>query len=184
MTKKKEDKEMKIIKIMIIILNIIGILCLIYFAIPYLRHDMSINNPNAMLAFYTWDFCGLALSLGLVPLAIVNALAFFFFKFKKKMLGLLFFIPTLICFILIAHYLLIATDWKDEKTKEPITAMKCSINKKVYVYKIYKEDDGTYALGLDEDDNILPLSVVDYTNEETILNSIEKYYKEHGGMCP
>ena len=180
---KKKEKENKYLKIFLILLNVIGIICLIYFAIPYLRHDMTVKNPNAMLPFSTWDICGLALSLGLIPLAIVNALAFFIFKFKKKLLGLLFFIPTLICFLLMAHYLLIATDWKEEKVKEPITAMKCVMNEKVYIYKIYKEDDGSYALGLDEDDT-LPLSVVDYTNEETILDSIETYYKEKGGMCP
>lgn len=183
MTTKKVDKEMKIIKIIIIVLNIIGILCLLYFAIPYLKHDMSTNNPNSMLVFYTWDICGLALSLGIIPLAIVNALAFFFIKFKKKLLGLLFFIPTLICFILVAHYLLIATDWKEEKVKDPISVIRCVKDEKVYVYKVYKEDDSTYALGLEEDD-ILPLSVVDYSNEDTILESIEKYYKDNGGMCP
>ena len=50
----KKQKDYKWFKIFVIILNIIGIGCLIYFSIPYLRHDMSVHNPNAMLTSYSW----------------------------------------------------------------------------------------------------------------------------------
>ena len=36
---------------------------------------------------------------------------------------------------------------------------------------------------MDEKDKI-PLSVIDYSDKDTIINSIETYYKDNGGMCP
>ena len=168
----------KLLKKLIVVINIIGILCLIYFIIPYVRHDMSIPNPSAMLASYSWDTSGFILTLGLIPLIIVNTLAFIFVKTKLR---ILYFIPSIVCLIIVGHYLIFQNDWNDE-TQEPIYTMKCSIDEKVYVYKIYYEGN-EYSLGMDEKDN-LPLEVIDYTNEDTIINSIENYYKENNGMCP
>ena len=179
----KKQKDYKWFKIFIIVLNIIGILCLIYFAIPYLRHDMSIPNPNAMLASYSWDTCGFILTLGFIPLLFANIMAFIFVDLKHKLLKLLYFIPSIICLIIVAHYLLIATEWKDAEVKEPISVMKCAANGNVYVYKIYQEDNGEYSLGMDEKDNI-PLSVIDYSSKEFMVESIENYYKSIGGGCP
>ena len=51
------------------------------------------------------------------------------------------------------------------------------------VRSLSKEDNGEFSVGMDEKDKI-PTSVIDYTSKETIINSIEKYYKENGGMCP
>ncbi|MBO7079141.1 MAG: hypothetical protein J6W64_04965, partial [Bacilli bacterium] len=59
---------------------------------------------------------------------------------------------------------------------------KCSTEGRTYIYKIYKEDNGTYSLSMDENDK-LPLSIVDYTDKDTIINSIEEYYKSNNGMC-
>ena len=42
-------KQSKLILLIIIAINIIGIICLIYFAIPYLMHDITITNPESML---------------------------------------------------------------------------------------------------------------------------------------
>lgn len=166
-------------KKIIIIINIIGVLCLIYFAIPYLRHDMSIPNPNAMLASYSWDTSGFILTIGLIPLLIANFIAYKKINIKFK---LLFFLPSLICLLIVGHYLIIATDWKEPELKEPITTLRCSINNKVYIYKIYEENN-EYSLSMEDNDK-LPLSIIDYTNEETIINSIEEYYRDKGGMCP
>jgi len=179
----KKQKDYKWFKIFVIILNIIGIVCLIYFMIPYLRHDMSIPNLNAMLASYSWDTSGFVLTLGFIPLLIANIMAFIFVDLKMKLLKVLFFIPSLICLIIVGHYLLVATDWKEEEVKEPIAGIKCAINGKDYVYQVYLEDNGEYSVSMDEKDK-MPLSVIDYTDKDTILNSIETYYKNNGGMCP
>ena len=77
----------------------------------------------------------------------------------------------------------IATDWKEENVIEPIATMKCSINGKNYTYKIFQEDNGDFSLGIKEDD-IIPLSLVDYSSKDSIVESIENYYKVNGGMCP
>lgn len=179
----KKQKDYKLFKIFIIILNIIGILCLLYFSIPYLMHDNSINNINAMLATYTWDSCGFILTLGLIPLLVANIMAYIFIELKIKTLKLLYFIPSIFCLIIVGHYLFFATEWKEEKVKDPIGTIKCDLNDKFYVYKVYLEDNGEYSLSMGEDDK-LPLSVIDYTNEDTIFESIERYYKNNGGTCP
>ena len=179
----KKQNDYKWFKIFVIILNIIGIGCLIYFAIPYLRHDMSVHNPNAMLASYSWDSCGFILTLGLIPLLIANIMAYKFIDLKNNKIKLLYFIPSIICLIIVCHYLFIATDWKEEKVKEPIATMKCAINGNHYTYQIYEEDNGEFSVGMEDNDK-MPLSVIDYTNKDTIINSIEKYYKSNGGMCP
>ncbi len=179
----QKQNNYKWLKIFVLVLNIIGIICLVYFMIPYIRHDMSIPNPNAMLASYSWDTSGFVLTLGLLPLIIANIMAFIFLDIKVKLLKLLYFIPSLVCLIIVGHYLLVATDWKEEEQSDPIAGIKCAIDGKDYVYQIYKDDNGEYSVSMDEKDKI-PLSVIDYTSEETIIESIETYYKNNGGMCP
>ena len=179
----KKQKDYKWFKIFVVILNIIGIGCLINFVIPYLRHDMSIRNPNAMLASYSWDSCGFILTLGLIPLLIANIMAYRFIDLKNKKLKLLYFIPSILSLIIACHYLFIATDWKEEKVKEPIATIKCSIKGKNYTYHIFQEDNGEFSLEMEDNDTIL-LSTIDYTSKDTIADSIEKYYKVNGGMCP
>jgi hypothetical protein len=174
-------KNYKFFQILIIVINIIGIGCLIYFMIPYIIHDMSIRNPNAMLASYSWDSSGFVLTLGLIPLVIANILAYKFIDLKIKKLKLIFFTPSIICLIVAFHYLIIATDWKEEKSKDPVLTITCSINEKNYIYQIYQEED-EFSLGMDEDDKI-PLSSIDYTSKDTIRESLENYYKANGGMC-
>ena len=60
----------------------IGIMCLIYFAIPYLTHNVTITNPDAMLPAEAWDNAGMALTVGFIPLLIANMLCFVFVKAK------------------------------------------------------------------------------------------------------
>lgn len=176
-------KNYKFFQILIIVINIIGLGCLIYFMIPYIIHDMSIRNPNAMLASYSWDSCGFILTIGSIPLLIANIMAYKFIDLKSNKIKLLYFIPSIICLIIVCHYLFAATDWKEEKVKKPIATMKCAIKGNHYTYQIYEEDKGEFSVGIEDNDK-LPLSVIDYTNKDTIINSIEKYYKSNGGMCP
>lgn len=145
----------KLLRILIIILNIIGIFCLIYFAIPFITHDMTIDSPNVMLGSYSWDTSGFILCLGLLPLIIAN---YFSYKIMKTQLKILSFIPSLICLFLVIFYLFIS-------------------------FTIIEETDGTYSLSMDENDKI-PQNIIDYNSPNEIISSIEKYYKEKGGMCP
>jgi len=48
-------RERKTLSLLIIVMNVSGVICLIYFAIPYLTHDTTIINPNAMLPAEAWD---------------------------------------------------------------------------------------------------------------------------------
>ena len=96
----------KVCSVIIIILNLVGILCLVYYAIPYLTHNVTITNPDAMLPMQRWEAGGMALTIGLVPLAVVNVLAMIFVgKEKIKMpLRTLFLIPCVLCLGIVAHY--------------------------------------------------------------------------------
>ena len=69
-------RENKTLSLLIIILNVIGAVCLIYFAIPYLIHDTTVANPNAMLPAEAWDSAGMALTFGFIPLLAVNVFIF------------------------------------------------------------------------------------------------------------
>ena len=90
---------MKIIPYFILI-SLLAV-CLIYFSIPYILHDVSIINPNAMLATYTWDTCGFILTLGFLPLLIVNGLAYIFIEVRKEYLKHLFLIPSILCIFIV-----------------------------------------------------------------------------------
>ena len=97
-------KEQKIFSLLIIVINAIGVICLIYFAIPYLTHSTVVANPNAMLPAEAWDMAGMALTVGFIPLLIANILCFVFIKAKQKLVKLMFFVPSTICFIIVASY--------------------------------------------------------------------------------
>lgn len=66
----------KALEILLIVLNIIGIVLLVLFAIPYITYNTKIVGPNAMLPFETWDRAGIILTLGFVPLLAINILSF------------------------------------------------------------------------------------------------------------
>lgn len=68
-------KSNKTLSIIILIINIIGILCLIYFAIPYLTHNTTVYHPDAMLPAEAWDSAGMTLTVGFIPLLVANILA-------------------------------------------------------------------------------------------------------------
>ena len=75
--------ENKVFRVLIIILNAIGVLCLLYFGYLYLSHDTFVPNPEAMLPMERWDGAGWALTLGLLPLFIPSALGFIAFRDRR-----------------------------------------------------------------------------------------------------
>lgn len=94
----------KIIKSIFIILNFSGTLCLIYYMIPYLTHNTQVRNPDVMLPLERWDAAGLSLTIGLVPLFIANLLAYLYVSTSKKKTKFLWFLPSLICLIIVIDY--------------------------------------------------------------------------------
>ena len=103
-------KSNKPLSIFILIINFIGFLCLIYFAIPYLTHDTTVDYPDAMLPLEAWDRAGMALTVGFIPLLIANAFAFVHVAKEriKVPLRLLYFIPSLVCICLVVSYWIIS----------------------------------------------------------------------------
>jgi hypothetical protein len=103
-----EEKKMKqtknILLWFIIALNIVGVICLIYFAIPYFTHNVTVTNPDAMLPMEAWDIAGMALTIGFVPLLIANLLCFATVKARQKFVNFLYFIPSTVCFIIVLSY--------------------------------------------------------------------------------
>ncbi len=97
-------RERKIVSLLIIVINVIGVICLIYFAIPYLTHSVKIPYPNAMLPARAWDRAGMILTFGFIPLLIANSLGFVFIKTKLKFIKFLFLIPGMTCFIIVVSY--------------------------------------------------------------------------------
>ena len=89
---------------LIIALNIVGVVCLIYFAIPYFTHNVTITNPDAMLPMEAWDSAGMALTFGFIPLLIANILCFVVVKTKQKFVSFLYFIPSVVCLITVLSY--------------------------------------------------------------------------------
>ena len=51
-------------------LNFIGLICLIYYEVPYIIHDTSIPNPDAMLPMYRWESAGITFLVGTIPLIV------------------------------------------------------------------------------------------------------------------
>ena len=103
-------KSNKPLSIIILIINSIGILCLIYFAIPYLTHNTTVYHPDAMLPAEAWDSAGMTLTVGFIPLLVANILAFMYVAKEriKLPLRLLYFIPSLTCICLVINYLMTA----------------------------------------------------------------------------
>ena len=103
-------KTNKLLSIIILIINIIGVVCLIYFAIPYLTHNTTVYHPDAMLPAEAWDNAGMTLTVGFIPLLIANILAFIYVAKEqiKLPLRLLYFIPSIICICLVISYFITA----------------------------------------------------------------------------
>lgn len=102
-------KESKALPLLIIIINVIGVICLIYYGIPYLIHDTTIVNPDTMLPAESWDRAGMILTFGFIPLLAANALCFLFVGIRQKFVRFLFFIPSAVCFGIVVSYWITAT---------------------------------------------------------------------------
>ncbi len=98
------NQKRNVLSWLIIALNVIGIICLIYFAIPYLTHNITVPNPDAMLPAEAWDNAGMVLTFGFIPLLIANILGFIFVKAKQKFVSFLYFIPSIICLFIVLNY--------------------------------------------------------------------------------
>lgn len=97
-------KKMRKLSLLIMTINVIGVICLIYFAVPYLTHNTTVPHPNAMLPMEAWDRAGMTLTFGFVPLLIANVLGFIFIKAEQKSVRSLFFIPSVICLVIVISY--------------------------------------------------------------------------------
>ncbi len=100
----------KKLSVFLIALNILGICCLIYFAIPLILNDSAVPNPDAMLPLERWDGGGAALTLGLLPLTAVNILGVIFIARGqlKKSVRALFMLPSVLCTLLVVYYMLLS----------------------------------------------------------------------------
>ena len=96
--------ENKVFRVLIITVNIIGVLCLLYFGYLYLSHDTFVPNPEAMLPMERWDGAGWALTISLLPLFIANALGFIAFRDRRAATRFLWFTPGIICLVLVISY--------------------------------------------------------------------------------
>ena len=96
--------ENKVFRVLIIIVNVIGVLCLLYFGYLYLSHDTFVPNPEAMLPMERWDGGGWVLTLGLLPLFIANALGFIAFRDRRTAARFLWFVPGIVCLVLVISY--------------------------------------------------------------------------------
>lgn len=103
----------RVITLFVILLNLAGIACLVYFAVLFLSHDVTVRNPDAMIPFTVWEAGGWALTLGVLPMAVANALEYGLLKNEqgKQKRFLLCFLPTVICAALAAAYWIGSFAW-------------------------------------------------------------------------
>lgn len=99
----------KIKVLLIIIINVIGTICLAYFAALYLIHDIRIAYTDSMLPAENWDRAGMILTFGFLPLLGANTLSALFIKVKQKFVKFLFFVPSVVCIITAINYLISST---------------------------------------------------------------------------
>lgn len=97
-------KSNKAQSVVILIINVLGSICLFYFAFVYLTHSTVIQNPNAMLPAQMWDLAGMILTFGTIPLCIANYFGFRSVKAERSGLKFLSFLPSAICIAVAAHY--------------------------------------------------------------------------------
>lgn len=97
-------RESKTLSLLIFIINVIGVVCLIYYAIPCLVHDTTVVYPDAMLPAESWDRAGMVLTFGFIPLLAANILSFLFVRIEQKLIRFLLFIPSVACFVIMVNY--------------------------------------------------------------------------------
>ena len=100
-------------RIFVIVLNLLGMACLVYFAVPFLTHDTAVRNPEAMIPFQNWEAGGTALTAGVLPLLIANGLGYLLlrgYRGKQKRFWLCF-LPAALCAALAAAYWIGSFTW-------------------------------------------------------------------------
>lgn len=93
-------------KILTYAINLAGIACLVYFGARFLSGSEYVANPDAMLPMAVWDGSGFCLTIGFLPLLFANFIGFLSSKGAKMRLRLLWFIPSIICAVLVVLYLI------------------------------------------------------------------------------
>lgn len=174
----KKQKNYKFINILILMLNISGFAVLLYFAIPFIFNVSSLNN-------YSYNTCGFIVLLGFIPLLIVNTLGYLFVECNKKIVRLLFYIPSLICLIISCLYLTTSiVKETDEVVDNQVATFRCysNVDQKYYFYNVIKENN---KLVVNKNDKryLLDLSYINTDSVESIDNSLQAYYKNHDGFC-
>ena len=97
-------KENKMMAGLIAGLNIAGLVCLICLLVPYLTHNTQVTYPDAMLPAEWCDLAGMALTVGTIPLFMVNLLGFLFIRARRTGFKFLFFLPSVVCIAAVVHY--------------------------------------------------------------------------------
>ena len=76
----EKQNNYKWINIFLIALNTLGILLLLYFGIPYVIHANSLNG-------YSRSTCGFILTIGLLPLFLVNLMTYLLITENERLSG-------------------------------------------------------------------------------------------------
>ena len=104
---------MKLKYVAVLALNLLGVVCLICFAVPFLTHDTTVPNPDAMIPMARWEGSGFALTAGILPLLFANALGYLLLRGEKgkQKRFLLCFLPVVLCAVLAAVYWIGSLTW-------------------------------------------------------------------------
>lgn len=138
----------------LLVVNVLGILCLVFLTISYFKFDMEITNPNSMLPMTQTEGSGILLVIGFLPLLAANILGFIFTKTIFKKARLLFFLPSLICLAVIVHFLFfgpaaITLNSNDEPEDVFSVTIKMNVDEPIYgaecVYGINGNELGSMA---------------------------------------
>ena len=99
-------KEKRILSIAFLAVNILALILLFIIGFPYLAHDTTVTNPDAMLPMEKWDSAGMLMTFAFFPILFADALGFVFSgeMTEKIYLRLLHFIPALACLIMVLTY--------------------------------------------------------------------------------
>ena len=175
---KKKDR----LRTVVIVVNIIAILFLIYFGLCYISYIESINNPKANILFPKWEGGALVLLIGLIPMIITNLLAFKYVYLDNNRLRYLFFIPSIITILIVGRFLFKTFTYNNSLDKSNLVrTIRCKKDDGYLDYQIFRDNNGTYALGRDTLDK--EIIEIDYTSEDSIINSIINYYKKKDSHC-
>lgn len=105
-----KSNDMKLNKILAIVIYTLGCLCVAYFAMLALIGGRNIANPDAMLPYTDFDRGTMILALGCIPMVISCIAIIKSFKIEKRIKRILVMIPgfiTVIPFVVYAVFFII-----------------------------------------------------------------------------